>query len=102
MSQSHHIKQLTLYNNNNINCIADLLRIDEDESQGIDHGVGHCEPVEAEVDVFDVLRGHHPWVVVGVQEVGVVGKPADSKNDKHNQNHFDNLKLKKQHFYRMI
>ena len=40
----------------------------------------HSEPVEAEIDVLDVLGGDDFRVVIGVEEVGVVGEPADSKD----------------------
>jgi hypothetical protein len=69
-----------------------LLRVDKDVSKGIDHGVRHCAPVEPEEDVLDVLHVHHLRVVVGVDEVGVVRKPADAEYQEHNQNHYDNLK----------
>ena len=33
----------------------------------------------------------HLWVVVGVDEVDMVGQPADSKGQDHKSKHFDNF-----------
>ena len=35
--------------------------------------------------------GYH--VVVGVEEVGVIGKPAEPKHDQHNDEHLSQLKI---------
>ena len=69
-----------------------LLWVDKEVCKGVDHGVRHRAPVEPEEDVLNVLHVHHLRVVVGVDEVGVVRKPADAKYQEHNQNHYDNLK----------
>ena len=42
--------------------------------------------------MLDVLHVHHLGVVDGVDEVGVVRKPADDEYQEHTQNHYDNLK----------
>ena len=60
---------------------------------GVDSTVGHGQPLEAEVDVLDVGGPHDLRVVVGVDEVYMVGEPADYKEDDHNEAHLDNLPL---------
>ena len=37
------------------------------------------------------LVGYH--VVVGVEEVGMIGKPAEPKHDQHNDEHLGQLKI---------
>lgn len=61
----------------------------------IDHGVGHGEPVEGQVHVLDVLGVGEIAVVVGVQEVRVVGQPADAENRHHHYEHSHHLKMKR-------
>ena len=59
----------------------------------IDRTVGHGQPVEAEVYVLDVGEPHDLRVVVGVDEVDVVGEPADAEHGDDNHKHLDNLPL---------
>jgi hypothetical protein len=49
-------------------------------NEGVDHGVGHRKPVEGQVQVLHILCVGHGAVVVCVNKVGVVGKPADREN----------------------
>ena len=60
---------------------------------GVDSTVGHGQPVEAEVDVLDVGGPHDLRVVVGVDEVDMVGEPADPKHHNHEGKHLDHLLL---------
>ncbi len=46
-----------------------------------------------QIDVLDEGHGDHFFVVVGVDEVDVVGKPADGEDDDHHHEHFDHLKI---------
>jgi hypothetical protein len=41
--------------------------------------------------VLDEGHGDNLFVVIGVDEVDVVGKPANRKDDDHNHKHLDNL-----------
>ena len=58
---------------------------------GVDTGVGHGQPVEGEVDVADVGDLGDVGVVVGVDEVDVVGRPADHEDAHHHGKHLHNL-----------
>ena len=59
----------------------------------VEHGVGHGEPVEAEVDVLDVGLAADLDVVVGVDEVHVVGQPAHREDDHHHDEHLHHLRI---------
>ena len=63
--------------------------------EGIEHGVGHGQPVESQVDVLDVGLRDDLFVMVGVDEVDVVGEPAHGEDDDHHDEHFDNLEGRK-------
>ena len=58
---------------------------------GIEGAVSHGQPVEAEIDVLDVGEPHDLGVVVGVDEVDVVGEPADAEHRDDHRKHLDNL-----------
>ena len=58
---------------------------------GVDTGVGHGQPVEGEVDVADVGDLGDVGVVVGVDEVDVVGRPADHEDAHHHGKHLHYL-----------
>ena len=38
-----------------------------------------------------MIGGYH--MVVGVEEVGVIGKPTEAKHDQHNNEHLGQLKI---------
>ena len=57
----------------------------------IDHGIGHCEPIEGQVDVLDVVRVQHPRVVVLVQEECLLGEPAQGEDHDDHYEHPDHL-----------
>ena len=58
---------------------------------GVDTGVGHGQPVEGEVDVADVGDLGDGGVVVGVDEVDVVWRPADHEDTHHHGEHLHYL-----------
>ena len=62
---------------------------------GVDHGVGHGEPVEEEVDVLDEGLVDDAVVVVGVDEVDVVGQPAHAEDRHDDEEHLHHLGKKK-------
>ena len=69
-------------------CISNphLLGIHEKVDDGIEGRVGHGQPEEGEEDVLRVGLGGDVHVVV-VDEVGVVGQPADTEHDQHHNEH---------------
>ena len=60
---------------------------------GVDRTVGHGEPVEAKVDMLDVGEGHDGGLVVGVDEVDVVGEPADPEDRDDDHKHLNYFPL---------
>ena len=54
---------------------------------GVDAGGGHGQPVEGQVDVADVGYPGDLRVVVGVDEVDVVGGPAHHEDPHHHCEH---------------
>ena len=58
----------------------------------VEHGVGHGQPVESQVDVLDEGLSHDLLVVVRVDEVGVIGEPADGENNHDDDEHLHDLK----------
>ena len=58
---------------------------------GVDAGVGHGQPVEAQVDVADVGHLGDGGVVVGVDEVDVIGGPAHHEDAHHHSKHLHQL-----------
>ena len=59
----------------------------------VDAGLAHGQPVEEQVDVTNVLGFDDVGVVVGDDEVDVVGSPADDKDGHHQGKHLDNLEI---------
>ena len=59
--------------------------------QGVDAAVGHGQPVECQEHVWGVPGLHEGGVVEEVDEVDMVGEPADAKDSNHNTKHFNNL-----------
>ena len=57
----------------------------------IDTGIGHGQPVEAKVYVADIGHLGDGGIVVGVDEVDVVGGPAHHEDDHHYSKHFHQL-----------
>ena len=53
----------------------------------VDACVGHGQPVESQVDVGDVGYLDNARVVVGVDEVDVVGRPANHEDGHHHREH---------------
>ena len=58
---------------------------------GVNTGGGHGQPVEGQVDVVDVGDPLDGGVVVGVDEVDVVGSPAHHEDPDHHREHLDQL-----------
>lgn len=59
----------------------------------IDRSVGHGEPVYTEVYMFCGGMSRYFFIVVGVQKVDVVGKPADAEDANHYDKHLHHLKV---------
>ena len=47
-----------------------------------------CDWVKSIIMIID---GYH--MVVGVEEVGMIGKPAEAKHNQHNDEHLGQLKM---------
>ena len=60
---------------------------------GIVHRVGHCQPVDGQVDLLDVLGQVDVWVYVANDEVDVEGEPAHAEYQHDDDHHLDNLNL---------
>lgn len=58
---------------------------------GIVHRVGHCQPVECQINVLDVRRRGQFRHVRCDDKVYVVRKPTDRENRHHDNHHFDDL-----------
>lgn len=65
----------------------------------VDHGVGHGKPIEGEVEVRDVGAEGDRAVVVSVDEVAMVGQPADSEDGNDSDEHSNHLEHPKYMFY---
>ena len=59
----------------------------------IDTSVGHCQPVEGEVDMTNIGCPHDGWVVVGEYKINVVWGPTHHENDHNKGKHLDNFLL---------
>ena len=57
----------------------------------INTGIGHGQPVEAKINVVYVGHLGDGGVVVGVDEVDVVGGPAHHEDDHNYSKHFHQL-----------
>ena len=66
-------------------------RVHEIVDYRIDHGVGHGQPVESEVVVDGERVLNDVLVVVGVEEVEVVGEPAQAEQHHHSHKHLYQL-----------
>ena len=60
----------------------------------IDHRICHCQPIEWKKDLPDVLVFYNRGVMVIRNEIAMVGKPTNSKDNDYDQEHFHNLKDK--------
>ena len=79
-----------------------VIQIDFDESpvhpvidEGVNTGLTHGQPVEQEVDVADIGDLHDGGVVVGVNEVDMVGGPANHKDENNQSEHQHHLVINK-------
>ena len=59
--------------------------------EGIDTSLTHGQPVEEEVDVADVVDPGDVGVVVGVEEVDVIGRPAHHEDENNHSEHQHHL-----------
>ena len=59
----------------------------------IDTCVGHCQPVEREVDVTNIGCPGDGWVVVGEYKINVVRGPTHHEYDHYKGKHLDNFLL---------
>ena len=55
------------------------------------HASKHTGTVLCYKSIRIIIGGYH--MVVGVEEVGVIGKPAEAKDDQHNDEHLGQLKI---------
>lgn len=62
---------------------AHLPSIHSEQNDRIEERVGHCEPVEGQVNVFDRCQLIELWPEVNANEIEMVREPA---NCKHNNN----------------
>ena len=53
--------------------------IEEVVDEGVDHGIGHGQPVEEQVNVFDVAVAGDARIVVHRNEVQVIRQPAQGE-----------------------
>ena len=72
--------------------INTILGTHEEEDDRVDGRVCHGEPEGREKEVLGVGLGEDGGVVVGVDEVGVVGQPAHSEHDQHHHEHDAHLR----------
>ena len=63
------------------------LGIHTEVDQRVEGGVGHGQPEEGEEDVLGERLGEDVGVVVGVEEVGVVGQPTHPEHYQHHHEH---------------
>ena len=69
-------------------------------NEWIEHGVGHGQPVESQVDMLNEWFVGDLFVMVGVDEIHMVRKPADCEDDHHHHEHLYHLEMqKKSHFH---
>ena len=59
--------------------------------QRVDHGVGHGEPIESQIDVLDVAIAGDSLVVEDPDKVQVVGQPRQCEHGNHDDEHTDHL-----------
>ena len=77
-------------NDQRLNVFIEIILVTYD---WVDGAVGHGQPVEAQVNVLDVGGLHDVGAVVGVEEVGVAGEPADPEDRDHHGEHLDDPAL---------
>ena len=65
--------------------------IEEVVDEGVDHGIGHGQPVEEQVNVFDVAVAGDARIVVHRNEVQVIRQPAQGEQRHHHDEHPHNL-----------
>jgi hypothetical protein len=61
--------------------------IEEVVDEGVDHGIGHGQPVEEQVNVFDVAVAGDARIVVHRDEVQVIRQPAQGEQRHHHDEH---------------
>ena len=61
--------------------------------EGVDRRVGHSEPVEEEVDILNEGELDDGIVMENVDEVNIVRKPTDAKQDNDQDKHLYNFLL---------
>ena len=64
-----------------------LLGVHQEVDDGVEGRVGHGQPEESEEDVLSERLREDVRVVVGVDEVGVVGEPAHPEHYQHHHEH---------------
>lgn len=59
---------------------------------GVDHRIGHGQPVDGQVNGLHVVSGYDLVVVIRVHEEQVVGQPADGEDQNDDNEHSHYLK----------
>lgn len=73
----------------NLPCIHKII------DNGIDHWISHGQPVECQVHVLNVRHRNDAFVVVSIQEIEVVWKPAQAKENHHREEHLHQLEIER-------
>jgi len=58
--------------------------------------MSHGKPIEGQENVLYVGHLHYFRIVVDVDEIAMIWKPTDSKNNNQNNQHSDNLEQKQE------
>ena len=70
---------------------GDLPFVHPEVDDGIDHAVGHGQPIEGQIHVLRVRFVGHLGVVVQVEEVAVIREPTYAEDHDDHDKHFHHL-----------
>jgi len=59
--------------------------------EGIHHCVRHCEPIEGQVHMLNVIGSHYRLVVISVYKVAMIREPAEREDGHHDDKHLHHL-----------
>jgi len=60
----------------------------------IDHGIRHCQPIERQVHMLNIVTSSHSIIVINVDKVAMVRQPAQGENCKNYDKHPNHLRTK--------